>query len=601
MKKFVLIVSVVLCFMAFAVVSGSKEKAVPEKAIAQTLLKQVDDFSASKNKMLAALQADKINQRQLQQLFLETRLAYKKMEWGAEYFAPTISRLVNGAPVVEVEGSNKQILEPAGLQVIEGFVFPTYDASKKGELIRQLNGLEAACNRYKAYFTNIDLLDWQIFDATKLEVFRLETTGITGYDNPLTLKSMAECSASLQSIKEVLSCYNRKGDAKRLSEKIERATQYLQSNHNFDQFDRAAFITEYANPVTIAISDLEKKMGIHVIRYNRLLNQDAKTLFDSGAFNVNAYAPDESAFVTAEKVTLGKKLFADPILSGNNQRSCQSCHQPDKAFTDGIAKNTVFGTTQLLKRNTPSLINTAFQPSQFYDLRVKTLEDQSGNVIQNPEEMHGSLTKAAKRLWENETYRKLFQIAFPKPGRTGIDTFEVVNALGSYVRSIVSLDSRLDEYMRGNKGAMNSEEINGFNLFMGKAKCGTCHYMPLFNGTLPPRYMKMESEVIGAPKTTPKNIYDDDLGRFEIIQHASLKRAFKTPTVRNTGRTAPYMHNGVFSTLDEVVDFYNKGGGKGLGMQIENQTLSSEKLNLSKKECGNIIRFIKALNTKQIY
>jgi cytochrome c peroxidase len=173
-----------------------------------------------------------------------------------------------------------------------------------------------------------------------------------------------------------------------------------------------------------------------------------------------------------------------------------------------------------------------------------------------------------------------------------------MNAIGSYVRSLVFLNSRFDEYMRGNRNAMNTAEINGFNLFMGKAKCATCHYMPLFNGAFPPRYMKTEAEVIGVPVSAAKNEIDDDLGRYAIVKVASLKHAFKTPTVRNATRTAPYMHNGVFDSLEQVLDFYNKGGGVGLGMKIDNQTLPFNKLGLTKKETDDIIAFIRTLDSR---
>jgi cytochrome c peroxidase len=168
----------------------------------------------------------------------------------------------------------------------------------------------------------------------------------------------------------------------------------------------------------------------------------------------------------------------------------------------------------------------------------------------------------------------------------------------AYVRSLVLLNSRFDEYMRGSKAAMTQEEVNGFNLFMGKAKCGTCHYMPLFNGTFPPRYIKIETEIIGVPKAIGKNIIDDDMGRYVIVPVESQKHAFKIVTVRNAARTAPYMHNGVFITLQQVLDFYNKGGGIGLGIKVDNQTLPSDKLNLTDKESAEIIVFIKSLDSR---
>lgn len=600
MKKALCILIILASIAGYTLFSCGAEKQPPEKAIAQTLLLQIDDFSVFlKDKFQASAEKDSPDEKQLQQLFLQARLKYKKFEWAAEYFDAATVRVMNGAPVPEIELGSGKVFEPAGLQVIEAFLFPKYDASKKKALMQQLKILQAGCNKYKTYFSNIDVLDWQVFDATKLEVFRVLTLGIAGFDDPLTQKSMAESAVSLENMKSVLLYYGSEDqESKKLMLELSGAVNYLQSNTNFNAFNRAAFITQYGNPITRSISRLERHLKIHIIRYNRLLRQDAETLFDPDAFDVNAYAPDASSSSTREKVELGKILFSDAELSGTGTRSCQSCHQPEKAFTDGLVKNNALGSRQQLKRNTPTLLNAALQPSQFYDLRVNTLEDQAGNVVGSKEEMHGSMVVAAKRLWQNKTYRQLFTATYPIKNRTSIDTLEVMNAIGSYVRSLAALNSRFDAYMRGNRAAMNQEEINGFNLFMGKAKCGTCHYMPLFNGTFPPRFVKTESEVIGVPQSASAKVIDDDLGRYNTVQTPSFNHAFKVSTVRNASRTAPYMHNGVFTTLEQVMDFYNKGGGTGLGIKIDNQTLPTDKLDLTAKESKDIISFIKSLDSK---
>ncbi|HSZ34145.1 MAG TPA: hypothetical protein VK772_12595, partial [Puia sp.] len=149
-----------------------------------------------------------------------------------------------------------------------------------------------------------------------------------------------------------------------------------------------------------------------------------------------------------------------------------------------------------------------------------------------------------------------------------------------------------------NNAAMNDQEINGFNLFMGKAKCGTCHYLPLFSGNFPPRYVKMESEVIGVPETPEGKAVDPDMGRYNIQKTPSFLHAFKTPSLRNISRTAPYMHNGAYQTLEQVMDFYNKGGGRGLNLKIDNQTLPFDSLGLNKKEISDIIAFIRCLDSQ---
>jgi cytochrome c peroxidase len=568
-----------------------------EKVVATTLVNQIDTFIVLKDELLQAVKKNK-SEQDLQQLFLDTRIRYKKTEWATEYFSPLVSRRVNGAPVIEVERFSGQIFEPAGLQVIEAFLFPHYDTTNRAELIKQLEQLQTQCDKYKIYFNNVALFDWQIYDAAKLELVRIETMGITGFDNPLTLHSMEESSAALQSLKQVLQLYLDENDTEHLINKFENAIEYLNKHPDFNTFDRAQFIVEYVNPVSSAISNLEEKQHVQITTYNRLLNQHAKTIFDTNAFNVNAYTPNPASYISNKKIELGKMLFFDPVLSGDNSRSCQSCHNPDKAFADGMVSNTVFNSTKRLTRNTPSLINAAFQPAQFNDIRAVLIEEQIDSVIRSKNEMHGSLQLAAEKLWKQEQYKQLFGKAYPLTNRQAIDTFEILNALASYVRSLTSLNSRFDAYMRGNHTTLNAQEVEGFNLFMGKAKCGTCHYMPLFNGAVPPLFMKIETEVLGVPQTKNGKTIDPDPGRYVSHQIPDLKYSFKTPTVRNASLTVPYMHNGVFSTLKEVMDFYNKGGGAGMEINVPNQTLSADKLNLSEKEMEALIAFIKSLESQ---
>jgi len=580
-----------LFLLGYVFFSCTEQKIKPEKQIARDLISQIDSFAALCSSLKAGVEGSSfVEKGMLQRQFLKARLAYKRFEWAAEYFDPAATRIVNGPPVQEVELSGV-VIEPGGLQVIEGYLFPSYDTTKRSEIVRQLQLLEKTCERYKMHFANVDILDWQVFDATKLEVFRIETLGITGFDNPLTLSSSAESAACLSGIQTALGYYGG-------GQGIPAAIQYLDRHTDFNSFDRAEFIKTYANPITTGITNLVGTLGIKMIRYNRLLNQDAKTLFDTLAFNVNAYVPDQASFITPEKVALGRILFSDPLLSGDGTRSCQSCHQPGKAFTDGLVKNTNLGSKALLARNTPTLINAALQPSLFYDMRVRTLEDQSMTVVQNAVEMHGSLKLSVQRLWRDTMYRRLFSAAFPRPDRTGIDTLEVMNALGSYERSLVFLNSRFDEYMRGNTGAMTAGEVRGFNLFMGKARCATCHYMPLFNGNFPPRFVKTEVEVIGVPGAKKGKEIDGDLGRYAIVANEGFRHAFKTPSLRNVALTAPYMHNGVFATLEDVMDFYNKGGGAGLGIRISNQTLPFDSLGLSGQERRDVIDFMRSLNSR---
>jgi cytochrome c peroxidase len=138
-------------------------------------------------------------------------------------------------------------------------------------------------------------------------------------------------------------------------------------------------------------------------------------------------------------------------------------------------------------------------------------------------------------------------------------------AIAAFVAGLNPQNSAFDHYMAGNKSAMTPDQVKGFNLFMGKAQCGTCHFAPYFNSLIPPLFTVSELEILGTTKTDnlKKPEYDTDMGRYDLYQIHYYKQAFKTPTVRNAQKTGPYMHNGAFRTLDGVLDFYNKGGGNG--------------------------------------
>jgi len=161
--------------------------------------------------------------------------------------------------------------------------------------------------------------------------------------------------------------------------------------------------------------------------------------------------------------------------------------------------------------------------------------------------------------------------------------------------------------MRGDDAALTNDEVNGFNLFMGKARCATCHYMPLFSGVFPPKYVTQDAEVLGVPSKQEGKEIDGDRGLFITLLHQNyydssrlleFDHAFKTVTVRNAARTFPYMHNGAFETLKAVMDFYNNGGGKGAGLNVPNQSLSPAKLNLTPLEIQDLIAFIKSLDSR---
>jgi cytochrome c peroxidase len=534
-------------------------------------------------------------QKQLQTQFLKAHQSYKRVESISEYYFPTVSKSINGPALDEYEDDEGITVPPAGLQVIEEFLFLGYDKSTKKDVVEEIGILNANLYRLEMVSKTNELTDSSVFDAMRLEVFRIITLGITGFDSPIALNSLAEATTSLETIEKQLAIYGEDNQNATALKIIKEGKNYLIKNSKFNEFDRAYFIKKFLNPLSKAIYETQLALKIPFFKESRGLRVMAQTLFDKNAFDPEAFSGFPDYKTTKEKIELGKLLFNDPILSGNNTRSCASCHHADKAFTDGLEKSVSLDGKKMVKRNTPTLSNIAFQRSFFYDSRVNYLEDQAVAVITNENEMHGSLEKSVSDLKKSKKYATNFEKAFPNKE---ITAFAIKNALASYIRSLSNYDARFDGYIRG-EDKFNLDEIAGFNLFAGKAKCATCHFIPLTNGTVPPNFDRSESEVLGVPGKNKK--IDVDFGKFDLTKAEVNRYSFKTPTIRNIALTAPYMHNGVFKTLEEVVDFYDGGGGQGLGFDLPNQTLPTDKLDLTPLEKKQLIAFMKTLTDKKQY
>ena len=531
----------------------------------------------------------------LQHWFFECRLRYKRIEHLVEYYSPASAKGISGPPLDDLEVEEHRVFEPEGFQVLEELLFP-WDSVHRKEAIRHAGILLVNINRVKTVWENTTPTHAQLFDAIRLQIFRILSLGLSGFDSPIAKNSISEAVASLQGLQHTLQMIADKPELKskeNLNHELEKAIAYLQANRDFNKFDRAVFITRFANPISRHLTEFRNELRIPPVTEARLLLSDAVTFFDNSAFNANYYSSDVSEQPSQLKIDLGKSLFYDPILSTKDGRSCGSCHRPEKAFTDGLTKSSSL-TGRPILRNTPTLLNAAFQNFQFYDMRSATLEAQAQAVVENQEEMHGSLSESVKRLSKHVEYKALFHEAF---GTDSIATTQLQYAIASYVRSLVSLNSPFDRYMRGDSSQLTKNQVDGFNLFMGKAQCGICHFMPLFNGTVPPTFADTESEVIGVPSKVEWSnaTIDSDPGRYVIFEMEQLRHAFKTPTVRNASLTAPYMHNGVYRSLEEVIKFYNKGGGAGIGIDLLNQTLPSDSLGLTETEQKKVIEFIHAL------
>ena len=600
----VFLLSVVIFFAFFI----AAPKPQPAAAVKKYYLQLCNDFILSVKNLQAGITM--AGEKELQQKFYRVRMAYKKTELFTEYFFSYHTVKLNGPPIPFFEESEADVPEskPGGMQVIEGLLFPHYKKEAAKSLKSEVDELLRYAIELPSIHESFEFTDVTVFDALMEEVYRVTALGIAGFDSQTAQNSLPECAAALNSVQQVLYFYKEAyqsqlpGKFELLEKKLSGAIQYISINKDFLSFNRMQFITAYLNPVAKLIGAYKIAAGLKdnaAGQYYSALQKN-NTLFTAGAFDAYRFLDDYQS--SPEKIELGRMLFFDTRLSADNSRSCASCHQPSKAFTDGLKTSLALDGHIALPRNAPTLWNAALQRSLFYDSRSRTLEDQVLQVLNNAKEMHGSAQTAAEKIIKQEKYKNIYDKAFP--GEAGTNTVQnICNAIACYERTLIALNSRFDKQMNG-EPVLHANEINGFNLFMGKARCGTCHFMPLFSGAKPPRYYYTESEVIGVPATADKihPELDSDSGRYLTTGFAIHLHAFKTPTLRNAALTAPYMHNGVFTTLEAVVDFYNEGGGRGLKIAPQNQSLPFDKLGLTKKEKADIVSFMRTLtDTSTVY
>jgi cytochrome c peroxidase len=267
--------------------------------------------------------------------------------------------------------------------------------------------------------------------------------------------------------------------------------------------------------------------------------------------------------------SLGKRLFFEKRLSRDGKISCATCHDPGRAFTDGVARARGVG-GQAGPRNTPTIVNRGIGRSQFWDGRAQTLEQQALGPIEASVEMGLPIEEAVARLAHDPSYRDAFRAVFggePTADRLGA-------AIAAYERTVYSVDSPFDRFIEGGASALSPAAQRGLELFGGKARCGECHSGPNFTDEA------FHSLGVSA-----------DPGRGKVTGVAQDVGAFKTPTLREIASTGPYMHDGSQATLADVVDYYDKGCSP-------HPNLSSKivKLGLSAQERADLVAFLEALS-----
>jgi cytochrome c peroxidase len=521
------------------------------------------------------------------------RYRYKQLEGVCEYFYTGISKRVNGPALPDVRTDDNQVFPPYGFQVIEQCLWDSFHDGLRQKIRDEVRRIQIDIRYLQTQLAAQTVLSRHVRELIHQQLIRIATLGQAGFDTPLSGDFQNEAAASLQGIYSLLVAYSsaEKGATLPEAHLFKKATELLKNN---DTLDLLHLLTDVLMPLSEQLRDMPFPETEEDRTFGKVFRGTLADLLTGKGFSPDQYSGYADGRFTEEKRLLGEKLFYEPVLSKSATISCGSCHKPEQAFTDGLVKaaNLVHGGN--LPRNTPTLFYSSLQARQFYDLRSGSLEDQVDQVMHHEDEFGWNAAQAAQKINTLPKYSQLIRQAYRKDT---LDALTLRNALATYLRSLNPFRSAFDAYMRGDRGALSMEQQRGFALFMGKAKCGTCHFLPIFNGTIPPGYTRTESEVIGVPDGRLESI-DPDPGRYTIHAVEPFRFAFKTPTVRNAERTSPYMHNGVFSTMEQVVSFYVKGGGQGMGFEVPNQTLPFDSLRVSGDEQKALLAFMKALTDR---
>jgi cytochrome c peroxidase len=302
--------------------------------------------------------------------------------------------------------------------------------------------------------------------------------------------------------------------------------------------------------------------------------------------------------LTPEKVELGKRLFFEPRLSGDGSLACASCHLPDQGWTSNTPLSPAYP-THMERRTSQTLINVAYNKALIWDGRAGILEKQALEGIQNPLHMNQNLDLLVEKLKALPPYEERFQQAFD----TTVTPEALGKALAAFERTLVTRNAPFDRYMTGDWQAMAEDALRGLALFKGKARCILCHHGPNFTDSqfhhlgVPDAPLLSDPVVQAAIRFDAKRMnvpeyqaVREDLGRYLVTKEEKDRGAFKTPTLRNVTQREPYMHNGVFYSLEEVVDFYNNGGEAVAGKSPLIQALG-----LTAQEKRDLLAFLQAL------
>jgi cytochrome c peroxidase len=575
---------------------------------------KINAFSETQRNLIAVIKSTDIGTadgvKKIKEQIATARISLKGLDFWLRYVEPIAYKKVNGPLPVEWETEVFEKFESpykregAGLTLAE--LYLEEETINKDSLSALIQSSLAAT---KIYLEDSITSDFQkphhFFLANRLFLLNLSAIYTTGFECPDSSNIIPELRSMLGDVSNIYTSFNESFSATRLTdnylELYKKSIEFVNKQPaNYSEFDHFNFIRDYINPLFTINQQLIRQYRVYTKSFvDYSLNNASSSIFSKDLYfgqnskGIFRRVTDEAALKEIEKI--GKLLFYDPILSGNNQRSCNSCHKSTEYFTDTtLATSFQYDKQKFLSRNSPSLINSTYNHLLMADGKHISMQNQAKDVMTNHQELGSNEKALLEKVLSCHEYKNAFK-KFLKftPQETEIGIEHITSALTVYYSKFSNYYTGFDEAMI-NKKDIDPTAKKGFNLFMSKAQCGTCHFVPQFNGVKPP-YVGSEFEVLGVPADTGFKVLSADSGRYVINPVPEMLNAFKTGTIRNAAHTKPYMHNGIFSTLEQVVDFYNAGGGAGRGLKVNNQTLSSDPLKLFESEKKSLVQFMTSL------
>lgn len=580
----------------------------------------INDFNQQQVVLLNSIMSSDVSSAEgvasIKQQIKLARTKLKGIDFWLRYLEPVIYKKINGPLPVEWETEVFEKFEKpyeregAGLSLAE--LYLNEKSVNKDTLQRLIKSSIDATNAFVSD-SIVDALKSpsHFFLANRLFLLNLSAIYTTGFECPDNKNIIPELRSMMENVREIYKRFNGSFSPTVLPPAYltlyDKAINFVHDQpDSYSAFDHFRFIRDYVNPLFALNQKLIVSYSVVSKSFNDYtLNDTCSSIFNKSLYDAQnskgIYSLVEDENILREVKQIGKLLFYDPILSGNNRRSCASCHKPTEYFTDTVTQTGFqFDEKDRLPRNTPSLINVTFNHLLMLDGKHITLQDQLKDVMTNHKEMNCVEGDVVEKVLSCKQYKDAFK-KFLKytPEENHVTLSHIISAITCYYADFSSYYSPFDDAI--NKTTDVSDRCkNGFNLFMGKAKCGTCHFVPEFNGVKPP-YISSEFEVLGVPANTSYTAISPDSGRYSLNPAPEMLNAFRTGSLRNAEYTKPYMHNGVFKTLNEVVDFYDEGGGAGHKLKVNNQTLSADSLKLSKEEKKDLLIFMQSLNEKVIF